>query len=106
MKTTWLCEIIPLLYFLFTGFVFASELYTLIYDRGNSEMAGLGSYLLTTPSSFLIEWIANLLFAVKIGTSDTAFTVILGLSVILNTALLYLIMIVLLGLGQRITGNN
>lgn len=107
MTTTWLSVIIPLLYLLFTGFVFASELYTLIYDRGNSEMAGLGSYLLTMPSSFLIEWIAKLLFAVKgYGDSDAVFTVILGLSIILNTALVYLVMSVLINLGQRITGNN
>jgi hypothetical protein len=50
LKITWIKIVFPLLYLLVAGFVFAGELYTRISDRGNSEMSGLGTYLLTPPA--------------------------------------------------------
>lgn len=103
MKISWLSFFLPFLYILLAGFVIASELYKRIYDRGNSEMAGLGSYLLTMPSSSLIDRIADSIFGVKIGDSDTSFTVILVLSAILNAILIYLVMLIILGLARRVS---
>ena len=65
-------------------------------------MAGLGTYLITMPSSSLVNWVSESLFGVtKIGDTDTTFAVMLGLSVILNTVLIYLITIVLISLARR-----
>lgn len=83
------------IYFSFVGLVFACELYTCFFDRGNSEMAGLGTFLLTSPSSFIIDWLSNYLFGTPVGSSDTAFVSILGLSLLLNSALIYLIISIL-----------
>ena len=69
-------------------------------------MTGLVTYLLTMPSSSLIEWIAETIFGVKIGGSDVLFTVILVLSVILNAVFVYLILMVLLTLARRTVEIN
>jgi len=52
MKISWLSFFLPFLYMLLAGFVIASELYKRIYDRGNSEMAGLGSYFVDNAFKF------------------------------------------------------
>ena len=84
-------SVIAGIYLSFTGIIFAFELYTRLYDRGNSEMAGLGIFLLTSPSSYLIDWLSNSLFGVQVGSSDTAFIMILSFSVVLNSTLIYMI---------------
>lgn len=94
--------IITGIYFAFAGFFFASELYTRLYDRGNSEMAGLVTFLLTTPSSFLIDWLSNSLFGIAVGSSDTGFVSILGLSLLLNSAVIYLIISILYNLLRAV----
>ena len=91
-----------MIYFALAGIVFASELYTRIYDRGNSEMAGLVTFLLTMPSSYLIDWLSNSLFGVAAGSSDTAFVFILGLSIILNSTLIYIIVSILYNLVRSV----
>lgn len=81
MKIFWIKILVPLLYFLLAGFVFAGELYTRIYDRGNSEMSGLGTYLLTMPASSMVNWLfLNFGGLEKIGGSDVSFIIVLGLS--------------------------
>ena len=87
--------ILTSLYLLFVGFVFAYELYIRLYDTGNSEMAGLVTYVLTMPSSWLVDSVSKSLFGMVIGGSNAAFIFILGGSAILNAALIFLILSVL-----------
>ena len=84
--------IISALYLLFVGCVIASDLYTRVYNTGNSEMAGLASYLFTLPSSALIDWISTTVFRVEVGSSNAAFVTVFGFSAILNAVVIYLIL--------------
>ena len=83
--------IIPGLYLIVFGSGFAWELYVRIFDRGNAEMAGLGTYLLTMPSSLLVEWVFGSM-GFSIGHSDSSFVAVLGLSLLLNACLLYFVL--------------
>ena len=47
--------IITGIYLIVVGFGFVWELYVRVFDRGNSELAGLGTYLFTMPSRLLVE---------------------------------------------------
>jgi hypothetical protein len=89
------------LYLLFFGIFFASELYTRIYDTGNSAMAGLVSYFLTMPSSLLIDWISVNVFGAKIGNSNVAFVLFFVLSAILNATIIYFIVKLLVSLARK-----
>lgn len=93
--------IVAFLYLFLAGAIFASELYKRIYDRGNSEMAGLATYLLTMPSSSIIDRIAESVFGIKNGGSDAGFIIIAALSAIMNSIFVYLIIMALLGLLRR-----
>lgn len=81
------------IYLLLVAIIFASELHLRIFDRGNSAMAGLFTYMATTPSSFLIDSIAETVFGIKIGGSDAAFIIIFILSGILNAIFVYFVML-------------
>ena len=70
----------------------AYELSIRIYDRGNSEFAGMLSTLLTLPSSLLMTYLAPAAFGVRVGDSDTSFVVILGLTALLNAGVLFLLL--------------
>ena len=67
------------------------ELSIRIFDRGNSEFAGMFSSLLTLPTVLAAIWIADRVCGVKVGGSDTAFVVILGLAALANAAIIFLI---------------
>jgi hypothetical protein len=87
--------IFTVVYLLFVGFFFANELYVRLYDRGNSEMAGLVTYFLTLPSSWLIDSVSKSLFGMDVGSSDTSFIFILGSSAVLNATIILLILRIL-----------
>ena len=73
-------------YFLIAGGIALSELHTRIFDRGNSEMAGLATYAIALPSSYVTDSILE--FAgMPIGGSDTAFMLFCVLSVLVNSML-------------------
>ena len=58
----------------------AYELSIRIYDRGNSEFAGMLSMAVTLPASLLLVLIGKAAFSVNVGDSDVSFLVTLGLS--------------------------
>jgi hypothetical protein len=78
-------------YFLFAAGLALSELYTRIFDRGNSELAGLVTYAITLPSSIVADR-ALLLAGMPIGGSDVAFVLFCALSVGVNSLLVYVLM--------------
>ncbi|MDI1243587.1 MAG: hypothetical protein PSX80_16880 [bacterium] len=56
----------------------AHETYLRIYDRGNSEMAGVGTFIFTLPSSLAVDRLLNLVTEKPIGSSDATFVLVLG----------------------------
>lgn len=90
------------IYLLLVGIVFAAEFHTRVSDRGNSEMAGLATYLLTMPSSILVDWLSKTMFGVNVGDTDLAFTLVLGFSALLNAILIFLLISLLAALARRI----
>ena len=70
----------------------AYELSIRIYDRGNSEFAGMLSTLITMPSSLLMIYLTPTAFGVRVGDSDATFVVILGLAALLNACVLFLLL--------------
>lgn len=101
MNKMHLSMIIAIGYFLFCSIVIANELYTRVYDTGNSEMAGLASYLFTMPSSMFIDWLCESILGIKIGSSNVSFVFTLGVSASLNSLILYLILHLFFGLLRR-----
>ena len=101
MIKTPISMILAISYLLFCTIIIASELYTRIYDTGNSEMAGLASYLFTMPSSLLVDRLSESVFGIKVGASTISFVFVLGISAILNALLLYLVLHLILSLTQR-----
>ena len=67
------------------------ELSIRIFDRGNSEFAGMLSMALTLPTVLAAISIAGRTFGVRPGDSDTAFVVILGLAALVNAAAIFAI---------------
>ena len=82
--------ITSLSYSLIASVVALSEVHTRIFDRGNSEMAGLATYLVTLPSSATVDVIMETAGS-PIGSSDTAFMLYCGLSVLINSGLVFLV---------------
>lgn len=60
------------------------ELSIRIYDRGNSEFAGMLSVALTFPASLAVILLGKAVFGVNVGDSDASFVTILGLAVLAN----------------------
>jgi hypothetical protein len=73
----------------------AYELSIRIYDRGNSEFAGMLSMVVTLPASLLLVLMGKSVFGVNVGDSDTSFLVILGLSVLVNACMIWMILVML-----------
>ena len=73
----------------------AYELSIRIYDRGNSEFAGMLSMAVTLPASLLLVLMSKSVFGVNVGDSDASFLVILGLSVLVNACILWMILALL-----------
>ena len=77
----------------YLGVAFASIAYELsirLYDRGNSEFAGMLSAFFTLPSSLVMFVLTPVLFGVRAGDSDTAFVTILGVAAALNALIFFL----------------
>lgn len=60
-----------------------------IYDRGDSEFAGLLSIALTLPTGVLLVWLADSGLGVKVGDSDASFVLVLGLAALVNACIIY-----------------
>lgn len=67
------------------------ELSIRVFDTGNSEFAGMLSFVITLPSSLVVQWIAAALFGAKAGDSHVTFVVILGLAALLNASIIHII---------------
>jgi hypothetical protein len=66
------------------------ELSVRLYNRGNSEFAGMLSFALTLPSSIVMAFASAAIAGIRVGDSDTAFVAILTLSAAVNTAVIFL----------------
>lgn len=82
--------IIAGMYLLIAVAMIAYELSIRLFDRGNSEFAGMLSFGLTLPSSIAVAAISSKGLGVRVGDSDTAFVVILVLAAVVNTAIIFL----------------
>jgi phosphoribosylamine-glycine ligase len=82
--------IIAGVYLLIAAAAIAYELSIRLFDRGNSEFAGMLSFGLTLPSSVAVAVISSKGFGVRVGDSDTTFVVILLLAALTNTALIFM----------------
>ena len=67
------------------------ELSVRLYDRGNSEFAGMLSTALTLPSSVVVFSLIAWVFGIRVGDSDVTFVTILGLAAIVNAAFVLVI---------------
>jgi len=76
-------------YMALAGVAIAYELSIRIYDTGNSEFAGMLSFLLTLPASLIVSFIASRGFGTRVGDSNTTFVVILGLAALVNACGIY-----------------
>ena len=101
MKTSKLGIILAGAYLVLLGMSIAYELSIRIYDRGNSEFAGMWSIALTLPTGVLLVWLADSGFGIKVGGSDVSFVLILGLAALMNACIIYVIVSSLLALVRR-----
>lgn len=91
MITNKLARILTGCYVLLAASAVAYELSIRIFDRGNSEFAGMLSAVLTFPASLILIGIGNEVFGVNVGDSDASFVVILGFSVLTNACIAWII---------------
>lgn len=101
MKTSKLGIILAVSYLVLLCMSIAYELSIRIYDRGNSEFAGMLSVALTFPTSVLLIWLADSGLGVKVGGSDVSFVLILGLAAAVNASVIYVIVSLLGALARR-----
>jgi hypothetical protein len=80
------------LYLVLTAACIAYELSIRLYNRGNSEFAGMLSALVTLPSSLVMFALTPRIFGVRVGDSDTAFVTILGAAALLNASVLFFLL--------------
>jgi hypothetical protein len=78
-------------YFLLAIAAIAYELSIRIFDRGNSEFAGMLSLALTLPSSIAVASLSSRIAGVRVGDSDVAFVVILVLAAVVNAVIIHAI---------------
>ena len=83
-------------YLVLTASAIACELSIRLFDRGNSEFAGMLSVVLTLPASLLLIWIGKAAFGVNPGDSDLSFVVILGLSALTNACIVWMSLVMLI----------
>jgi hypothetical protein len=69
----------------------AYELSIRLYDRGNSEFAGMLSFALTLPSSIVMASASSRMAGVKVGDSDAAFVTILTVAAVVNSVVMFLV---------------
>ena len=95
MTTKKLSTILIGCYLLLAASAVAYELSIRIFDRGNSEFAGMLSVALTLPASLVLIWIGKAAFGVNVGDSDGSFVAILGLSALANACIVWLVFVLL-----------
>jgi hypothetical protein len=95
MITKKLSTILTGCYLLLAASAVAYELSIRIFDRGNSEFAGMLSVVLTLPVSLVLIWIGKAVFGVNVGDSDGSFVAILGLSALANACIVWLVFLML-----------
>ncbi len=95
MTTKKLSTILIGCYLLLAASAVAYELSIRIFDRGNSEFAGMLSVVLTLPASLVLIWIGKAAFGVNVGDSDGSFVAILGLSALANACIVWLVFVLL-----------
>ena len=95
MTTRKLGTILTGCYLVLAASAVAYELSIRIYDRGNSEFAGMLSMAVTLPASLLLVWMVKAGFGVNVGDSDVSFVVILGLSALVNACVIWMILVML-----------
>ena len=79
-------------YLVLAASAIAYELGIRIFDRGNSEFAGMLSMALTLPSSLALVVMSRAVVGVTVGDSDASFVVILGLSALVNGFIIWAIL--------------
>ena len=95
MTTRKLGTILTGCYLVLAASAVAYELSIRIYDRGNSEFAGMLSMAVTLPASLVLVWMGKAGFGVNVGDSDVSFVVILGLSALANACVIWMILVML-----------
>ena len=95
MITRKLATILTGCYLALAASAVAYELSIRIYDRGNSEFAGMLSMAVTLPASLLLVLMGKAAFSVNVGDSDLSFFVILGLSALANACVIWMILVML-----------
>ena len=95
MTTRKLGTILTGCYLVLAASAVAYELSIRIYDRGNSEFAGMVSMAVTLPGSLLVVLMGKAAFGVSVGDSDLSFLVILGLSALANACVIWMILVML-----------
>ena len=93
MITRKLSTILTGCYLVLAASALAYEFSIRIYDRGNSEFAGMLSMAVTLPSSLLLVLMGKSVFGVNVGDSDVSFLVILGLSVLANASMIWVLLV-------------
>jgi hypothetical protein len=78
-------------YLVLAVFTIVYELGVRIFDRGNSEFAGMLSAVITIPSSLVLIAIGKGVFKTNVGDSDGSFVIILGLSALANACIVWVI---------------
>jgi hypothetical protein len=78
-------------YLLLAGAAVVYELSIRLFDRGNSEFAGMVSVALTLPMSLVLIGLSKAVIGVNVGDSDAAFVAILGLSALTNACILWVV---------------
>ena len=95
MTTKKLGTILAGCYLVLAASAIAYEFSIRLFDRGNSEFAGMLSVVLTLPASLLLIWIGKAAFGVNPGDSDLSFVVILGLSALANACIVWMSLVML-----------
>lgn len=90
--TTRLARMLAGGYLVLAASAIAYELGIRIFDRGNSEFAGMLSMALTLPSSLALVVMSRAVVGVTVGDSDASFVVILGLSALVNGFIIWAIL--------------
>jgi hypothetical protein len=78
-------------YLALAALTIAYELGVRIFDRGNSEFAGMLSIVMTLPTGVVLNSVSRTVLGVRAGDSDTSFVVILGLAALVNGAAMYFV---------------
>ena len=91
MKAEKRAALIAGVYVLVALAMIAYELSVRLYNRGNSEFAGMLSFALTLPSSMVVAITSAFVTGVRVGDSDTAFVTILAIAAVVNSLVIFFV---------------